>query len=76
MLRQYRWNSYARKMRTMVMRLLFRCIGTCDLPKMAAALVSFVPPFQFCREQFVALHEEPILEDLADAWEEKYGGLE
>ncbi len=43
---------------------------------MAAALVSFVPPFQFCREQFVALHEEPILEDLADAWEEKYGGLE
>ncbi|XP_064396312.1 DNA-directed RNA polymerase, mitochondrial-like isoform X2 [Halichondria panicea] len=31
---------------------------------------------QFCREQFVALHEEPILEDLADAWEEKYGRLE
>ncbi len=47
-----------------------------DLPKMVAALVSFISPLQFCREQFVVLHEEPILEDLADVWEENYGGLE
>jgi len=31
---------------------------------------------QCCREQFVALHEEPILEDLADYWERKFGALE
>ena len=32
--------------------------------------------FQFCREQFVALHGEPILQDLAQFMEHKFGGLE
>ena len=30
---------------------------------------------QICREQFVALHNEPILKDLAEFWELKFGGL-
>ena len=30
---------------------------------------------QICREQFVALHSEPILKDLAEFWELKFGGL-
>ena len=29
-----------------------------------------------CREQFVELHKQPILQDLATFWEEKFGGLE
>jgi DNA-directed RNA polymerase len=30
---------------------------------------------KICREQFVALHSQPILEELADYFELKYGGL-
>ena len=30
---------------------------------------------QICREQFVALHSEPILEDLANYLEDKFGGM-
>ena len=30
---------------------------------------------QICHEQFVALHSEPILSDLAMLWEKKFGGL-
>lgn len=32
--------------------------------------------YKICREQFVSLHNEPILDDLADFFEKKYGGLE
>ena len=30
---------------------------------------------QHCREQFVVLHKQPILQDLAAFWEAKFGGL-
>jgi DNA-directed RNA polymerase len=30
---------------------------------------------KICREQFVALHEEPIIEDLSESFEKKFGGL-
>ena len=31
--------------------------------------------FQSCREQFVALHDSPILDNLAKEFEEKFGHL-
>lgn len=60
---------YCRQISVLMLFIQFRLF-------VANSLCCFFSPTQICREQFVALHSEPILEELQKHFHENYSGLE
>ena len=54
---------------------LVRCVVLCILCGVVNNPLGFVLFTQICREQFVALHNEPILEELHEHFNKNYSDL-